>query len=242
MSFIGPAFHVLLSQPLENLLALVYVLLPLRDLGLAIIVFTVIVRMVLFPLTVKALSGQRALAKLQPKIQELQKRLKHDREAQGREIMGLYREHNINPLMSLVPILVQLPILFALWKILLREVQDGAFGNIYGFLPDPGSVSLVAFGFLDLSTPSPYLAVAAGLAQLVQSRLSMKDMVSGGGEFGKMLSKQTLFIFPAITVVIAWNFPAAVALYWFVTTVISAGQHRLAQQMVDTHESASRKN
>ncbi|OHA48722.1 MAG: hypothetical protein A2806_01185 [Candidatus Terrybacteria bacterium RIFCSPHIGHO2_01_FULL_48_17] len=236
MNVIGNAFHVFVSQPLENLLAGVYAVLPWQDLGLAIIIFTIIVRLALFPLTVKALAGQRALTKLQPKIQELQKRFKHDREAQGREIMSLYREHNINPFVSLMPVLAQLPILFALWRILLRDVHAGAFENLYGFIPDPGNVSLLAFGFLDLSVPSPYLAVAAGLAQLVQSRMSIKDTGQGGGDFAKMLSKQTLFVFPAITVVIAWKFPAALALYWFVTTVISAAQYRIAQKMVDNKD------
>lgn len=236
MPLIGNFFHVVISQPLENLLALTYLALPIKDLGLAIVLFTVILRLILFPLTVKAMRAQRALAKLQPKVKEVQERFKKDREAQGREIMALYREHRVNPFASLLPILIQLPVLFALWRILLGDVREGSFGDLYSFLPDPGTLSLTSFGLVNLAESFPALAIAAGAAQFLQSKLAMKDMGTQQGDFAKMFARQSLFVFPLITVVIAWQFPAALTLYWFVTTIVAAGQHWLAQRFFILHE------
>lgn len=230
MEIFGNAFHLFLVQPLVNALAAIYFALPVKDLGAAIILFTVFSRVAFFPLTLKAMRAQKKLASLQPKIQELQKKLQHDREAQGRAILALYKEHRINPLASLMPILVQMPILIALYRVLLVEVKTGTFSGLYPFVPDPGTVSLVAFaGVLPLASASPALAVAAGLGQFVQSYLASAGMPKGtAANMGISMNVG----FALFTVFIAWSLPAALTLYWAVMTVAAAAQQYAANKII----------
>ena len=96
MSSIGNFFYLILYQPLFNVLVLLCKYLPWRDLGLAIIILTVLIKLALYPLGAKAIKSQKALALIQPKIKEIQEKFKSDKEAQGREMLALYKREKIN--------------------------------------------------------------------------------------------------------------------------------------------------
>src|SRR5688572_820076 len=115
--FLVNAFNTVLYYPLFNLLVLIYNYLPGHDFGIAIIVLTIIIRFILYPVSVKALNSQKALQKLQPQIQELQKKYKDDKEKQAKETLELYRREKINPFSGLLLALIQLPILIALYNV-----------------------------------------------------------------------------------------------------------------------------
>ena len=232
MQLLGSLFHTLLIQPLVNVLAVIYFVLPVKDMGIAIILFTVLSRIAFFPLTLKAMRSQKALSKLQPQIKEIQKSLAHDREAQGRAIMQVYKENKVNPFSSLVPILIQLPILIALYRVLLVEVKTGTFNGLYPFMPDPGTVSLSAFaGVLSLASPSLVLAVIAGVGQFFQSYLASSGVPKGtAGNMG--LGMNVGFAF--FTLYIAKSLPAALTLYWAVMTLVLAAQQYIVNKMLKT--------
>ena len=103
-------FHLLLIDPLLALLVFLYTNITFHDLGVAIILLTLIIRLVLYPLFYKSLKQQAVLKRIQPHIQTLQAKHKDDREAQGKALMALYKEHGVNPLMSLALVFVQLPL------------------------------------------------------------------------------------------------------------------------------------
>src|SRR3989344_8447131 len=106
-------FNVILTYPLFNLLVALYNTIGLEDLGVAIIALTILIRLVLWPLSRRAIRAQRELQELQPKIKEVQNKYRADRERQAKELMALYKEHHINPFGGCLPILVQIPILIA---------------------------------------------------------------------------------------------------------------------------------
>lgn len=232
MGFIVTIFHEGLVRPLFNLLIGIYDILPFDDLGVAIILLTVLTRLVFFPLSHKALKSQRRITDLQPRVKELQKQHKGDRAASSRAIMALYKENNINPFAGFVPILVQLPILFALYRVFLSGISADSLSELYFFIPNPGVIDTQLLGLIDLTSPSPILAILAGFFMFMQSKItfsqhnkqndsSAQANNDGKPDFQRIMGKQMTYVMPFFIIVISWNFPAGLPLYWATTTLFS---------------------
>ena len=230
MGFIVTIFHEGLVRPLFNLLIGIYDVLPFADLGVAIILLTILTRLVFFPLSQKALKSQRRITDLQPRVKEIQKQHKGDRAGQSRAIMALYKEHNINPFAGFVPILIQLPILFALYRVFLSGISADSLSELYFFIPNPGVIETQFLGLIDLTSPSPILAILAGFFMFLQSKVTFsqrntqnntKAQTDGKPDFQRMMGKQMTYVMPFFIIVISWNFPAGLPLYWSTTTLFS---------------------
>jgi YidC/Oxa1 family membrane protein insertase len=221
------AFNLILYQPLFNVLILLYQYLPGHDLGIAVIILTVLIRLLLYPLMARAIKSQKVLADLQPKIQEVQERFKNDKEKQAKEIMGLYQKEGINPLGGCLPLLIQMPILLALFRVFMT-FKDG-LGNaqsaiLYSFVPFSGLPEEPMFlGLLNLAQPSLILAVLAGVCQFIQTK-AISPKVK---KFSGAMQKQMLYFFPVFIFFILLRLPAAIGLYWVVTALFSIGQQYL---------------
>lgn len=226
-------FTTFIVQPLYNLLVALYNLLG-SDLGLAIIALTVLIRLVLYPLTQVTLRSQAAMQELQPKLKALQAQHKGNREALARATMGLYRESKVNPLSSCLPVLIQLPFLIGIYWALQAAVNGQSFELLYPFVRHPGTLHAIAFGFLPVAKPSIALAVIAGVAQWWVTRMLMAKrppaaVAAKGGkdeDMMSMMNKQMTIMMPIMTVVIGATLPAGLTLYWFVTTVLQGVQQR----------------
>jgi YidC/Oxa1 family membrane protein insertase len=225
-----------LYQPLFNALVLLYQLLPGNDFGIAIIVLTLFIRIVLLPLTMKSLRSQKALSKIQEKTQEIQEKYKKDKEKQMQEIVNLYQREKINPFGSLLPVLIQLPILIALYRVFWKGLQPEELSLLYAglesFIPKTESISPYFLNLLDLSKPDIWLAVLAGIFQFFQSKmlapkLRKKTQNREGIQISEIASNQMLLFFPLFTTLILFKLPAAVALYWIVTILFSILQQHL---------------
>ena len=192
---------------------------------MAIIVLTIIVRIVFFPLSIKALVSQRELNKLQPKIKELQEKHKGDKQALGQATMQLYKEHKINPLSGCLPLLIQLPVLIALYSALNSGLKPESLNGLYAFVGRPESINQVALGFIDLAKKSPLMAILAGGLQWFQMKLSTSSQTSTSGSDASSplssMNKQMLYFFPVMVIIIAWNLPTGLTLYWVAATVFS---------------------
>lgn len=229
MEALSVIFHEALYRPLLNALISIYALLPIKDLGIAILVLTVAIRTIFLPLSLRAARSQQQLTRLQPKIKELQERYKQNKDRQMKEMMALYREHNVNPLGGCIPILIQLPILIGMYRVFIAGLTPETLAGLYAFVPQPEVIQQQFLGLIDLTEKSILLALIAGVAQFGLSKL-MRFNVSGSGgaggkyDFTKALSWQMTYFFPFFTVFIAWSFPAALALYWAATTVFSLVQ------------------
>ncbi len=228
-------YNLFIYQPLLNSLVLLYELLPWQDLGVAVIALTLLVRILLFPLNSNAFRAQKKLQLLQPKIQELQKRLQHDKEKQVAETLALYKKEGVSPFAGFLPLLIQIPLLIALYQLFFvfgakDGLQASALQFLYPFVSAPGDINPVFLGVVNLSTgwvASAVLAVVAGALQFVQTRQALPKNVSakeGDSPFMKAFQQQATYLFPLVTVFILFRLPAAVGLYWATTTLFSIWQ------------------
>lgn len=220
-------YTTVLYQPLFNLLVFFYNILP--DIGIAIIFLTIVVKVILWPLSHKGLKSQKVLQDLQPKMNSLKEKYKDDKETLGRETMALYKREKINPLASCLPLLIQLPIIIAVFRVfraIFAETVD--FSLLYSFVSVPENINPMMLGFLDLSKVQISLAILAGLAQFWQSRIMIKKTAKNKSVDGKnkelslpeTMSKQMMYFMPVITVFIASSFPGGLALYWLLITLL----------------------
>ena len=220
-------FDTLLYHPLFNFLILLYNYLPGHDFGIAVILLTVAIKLVLYPVSVKALNSQKALQKLQPKVQEIQKKYKDDKEQLTKETLDLYRREKINPFSGLFLAVIQLPILIALYTVFWKGLNPGELSNLYGFVLNPGQINAVFLGLVDLSKPNFFFAVMAGVLQFFQTKMlapPKSTEVKKGPDFSQTMQKQMLYIFPGLTVIILLSLPSAIGLYWTVSGIFSIGQ------------------
>lgn len=226
-------YQVICYQPILNVLVFLYN--NTADLGVAIILLTVIIKAALWPLSQKAIKSQTELQAIQPKIEELKKKYANDKAGLGQATMDLYKEHKINPLSSCLPLLIQLPFLFAVFRVLRNGLlQD--LGLVYFFLIKPENFNTLSFGFMDLSKPVIYLAVLAGIAQFIQSKMMLaKQKKSNIGQktpdaqedMANIMNKQMTYIFPVMTIIIGISLPGGLTLYWFMFTVLTILQQFL---------------
>jgi len=198
-------FNFLLFDPLRNTLVFLYENITFGDLGFAIILLTVIVRLALYPLFYKSLKQQRVLKKIQPHIHAIQAKHKDSREEQGKALMALYKEHGVNPLMSLSLIFVQIPILIALYQVFL--------------VPRPEFTSLF-LGVIDLHSRSIILVALAAILQYVLGVMSIAGNVKDTSPAAQT-ARNMVLIGPVITVAVLWSMPAAIGVYWVTTTLFS---------------------
>src|SRR3989338_9180552 len=143
----GNFFNIILYQPLFNLLVLLYV--TFQDLGVVIILMTIIIRVILYPLFYKSFKNQTLMQKIQPEIQKIQHDHKNDREKQSQALLALYKQHKVNPFSGFFLILIQLPILIVLYRLFLEGLTVESFSNLYSFLTPPAEVHNISLGLID---------------------------------------------------------------------------------------------
>lgn len=224
MNIFISAFNLILYQPLFNALVLLYQYLPGRDFGIAVIILTILTKIIFYPFGVKAIRSQKNLQELQPKLQEIQSKYKDDKQKQVKETMELYKKEKINPFSGCLPLLIQLPILIALYQVFWKGLQPEQMVNLYSFVANPGTIDPTFLGIINLSKPNIYLAIFAGVSQFIQSKMTVpktQKAKTGGSQMGAMMQKQMLYFFPAFTVLILWKLPSAIGLYWLVSTIFS---------------------
>jgi YidC/Oxa1 family membrane protein insertase len=229
-------FNLLFFQPILNLLVFLYSTASFQDLGIAIILLTIIIKAILLPLSQKSIKIQRSMQEIQPEIEEIKNKYKDNKEEQGRALMRLYKEKKVNPFSSCLPLLIQFPFLIAVFQVF-RSGVDKNLELVYPFLANfkPESINYIAFGFLDLETPNIVLAFLAGGAQFWQTKMMMnikkknkssseeenKKKITGMAE---MMTKQMLYFMPIITVIIGSQLPGGLTLYWLVVTLLTGAQ------------------
>lgn len=226
-------FTIIFYQPLLNLLIFLYNVVPGQDVGVSIILVTVIIRLILYPFSAKAIKAQKLLQEMQPKIEEMKKLYKDQKEKQAQEMMKIYKEHKINPFSSCLPLLIQFPFLIAVYQVFNTGLSNGSLDLLYPFIANPGHINTIAFGFLDLGKANILLAIAAGAAQFWQAKMmlakrpSIKNKDSKDEDMAAIMSKQMVYMMPVMTVVIGAGLPSGLVLYWLVITVITALQQIL---------------
>jgi YidC/Oxa1 family membrane protein insertase len=248
----GWLFNELLYRPLFNSMVFFYDIIPGANLGLAIILTTLIVRVLMIPLYRASIKSQREITIIQPIIKELQVKYKDDKQKLSEELMKAYKEHNVNPFAGIVLLLVQLPILIAIYQVSLNLFKPETYPALYSFvtLPENGFNNMSFFS-LNIAEPNNIiLALLVGISQYYQIRLIMKRTQPKkvkdkkkkksdkpeAPDFATILNKQMLFLMPVLVTVFAYSLPASMSLYWITTTVFTIVQEFFLIRQVDKAE------
>jgi len=237
LSQIGQLFNYIITEPIFNVLMLLYHL--FGSMALSIIVLTLIVRLALFPLTLKQLKSTKATQAIQPLIADVRKKYK-DQKEQYAAMQAIYKEYGVNPVAGCLPLLVQLPVLYGLFFALREALNTNNLNpinylhslnqSIYPFLPKfiiPPDPYMIWFGGpINLGHPDPthILPILAGLATFLQLRMSQPRTRTGAKDAMSQQMAVMQYIMPFITLIFAWGFPAGLALYWTTTSVFSMVQ------------------
>jgi YidC/Oxa1 family membrane protein insertase len=172
------------------------------------------------------------MSEVQPKLKKLQKKYKDDQAKLAQKMMELYKEHKINPLSGFLPILIQFPILIALFKVFIDGFSSEKLSLLYPFVSNPGQINPMFLGLINLAQRSVLLAFLAGLAQFFQSK-TMTGQKMGSTQ------KWMFYFMPVVTVLIGLNLPAGLPLYWMTITLFTIFQQHVYTKYSKNHQRVS---
>lgn len=217
-------FHAVVYDPIYNGLVYLVDILPTHDMGVAIVILTIVVRLILFPLSRQAIRTQMAMKAIAPEIEAIKVKFKDKQDEQAKAIFALYKERGIRPFSSFFLILIQFPILIGLYWVFGRGGLPHVNPELlYSFVPSPSMFNMEFLGLIDMGKRSIVLAILAGLTQLIYARLSMGPRSqmstspveqSFSADMAKSFDLQARYFLPVIVTGISFTVVSAVALYW----------------------------
>lgn len=205
-------FHSFLYEPILSVLLFIYERLAFHDFGIAIILLTVLVRVVLFPIFYKSAKDQALMQRIQPHIKKIQLDHKDDKERQAKALLELYKEHKLNPFSGIFLLLLQLPVFIILFQIFSKEISTGTFPNT------------TLLGLIDLQAKGYILPLCAAAAQYVQGKLSLPSSKTKSDNPLASMGKTMVVMGPLFTFFVLFNLPSALSIYWLVSTAFSIFQ------------------
>lgn len=240
---ISQLYYTILYEPIFNALIGIYHILPWKDFGIAIILVTLAIKIILYFPSLSSIKSQRALQEIQPKLDAIREKYKGEKEKMSQELMKFYKENKVNPFSSCLPLLIQFPILIALYRVFMGGLRlDPATGilvpdqlqYLYDGLRsiyDHTALSTMFLGFIDMSHSKniPLAVLAAGF-QFWQARMleKRKPKVKTEGAKDEALAaninRQMMYLFPIMTLYFGYVFPAGLTLYWLVSTLFTIAQ------------------
>jgi len=228
---ISTFFHAVFYNPIYNALVALVAIVPGSDVGIAVILVTIIIRLALLPFSLSAARTQRAMKLLEPRIKELKEKHKGDKEKEALETLALYKEEKVNPFASILTVFIQIPVLLALyWVFYYEPFSTINVARLYAFTPVPHTISLQFLGIISVAGKSIVLAVLAGLTQFIQAHLALSgtmkpsDTKSMQNDFQRIMGMQLKYVFPFIIAVISYTTSGAIALYFITTNLAGSLQ------------------
>lgn len=223
-------WNTVLYQPLINALAFLVSVVPGGDVGIAVIVLTILVKIALFPLSQKSIESQAEMNILAPELKKI-KESGASKEEQAKQTFDLYKRHKVNPFSGCLLVLIQIPIIFALYFVFFKGINFQS-DLLYSFIHIPENVNMIFLGVLDISQKSLVLAILAGVSQYLQAHFMPKPASSGtpgapasfSESFAKSMHMQMKYVFPFVVAFIAYSISGAVALYWITSNLFMVGQ------------------
>ena len=224
-------WNTVLYQPLLNSLAFLVSIIPGGDVGIAVIVLTILVKLLLFPFSQKSIKNQVAMTILAPELDRI-KKSGVSKEEQAKLTFELYKKHKTNPFSGCLLVLIQIPIIFALYYVFFKGIKFDS-GLLYSFVHVPEHINMIFLGIINLSGRSLSLAILAGFSQYLQAHFMPKLALSSNTNnsassfsesFSKSMQMQMKYIFPFLVVWIAYSISGAIALYWITSNLFAVGQ------------------
>ena len=233
-------FNEVVYRPIYNFLIFTYNIIPFHDFGIAIIIVTIILKLILVPLSRKQIESQKKMQEIQPKIKAIQEKYKGNKEKQTKAMMDFYKENKTNPFSGCLPTIFQLVFLIAIYRVLFNISNSNLLVDpkeLYSFISNPGQINQYFLGIIDLANkvdlghinlrvvPQLILIVLAAAAQYFQIKMISpkmnKDNKKDNSDISQVMSKQMMYLGPLLTLFIGIKFPAGLALYWLISTVFA---------------------
>ncbi|MEK7070126.1 MAG: YidC/Oxa1 family membrane protein insertase [Patescibacteria group bacterium] len=219
-------YNLVFFEPLLNGLVFLVKNLPYNDMGLAIIILTIAVKFVILPFTHKATVTQVKMKKLEPELKEIKNKHKNNSQEQAKKTMELYKQHGINPISGVLTLFIQIPIIFALYKVFLGGVNFN-IEHLYSFITAPEFVNVNFLGILDVSKTSYVMPFLAAITQFFQMKLAIPPIKKHemGNTFKDNLAKsmnvQMRYVMPVFIFFIGLKLSSAIAIYWTTMNVFA---------------------
>jgi YidC/Oxa1 family membrane protein insertase len=229
-------YHTFFFDPLYNALILLFRVIPWADAGIIVVILTILVRLVLFPLSRKAVITQVKMAEINPELEEIKEKYKDKPEDQARKTLALYKERGVNPFSGILVIIIQIPIILALYQIFLHfpKVEPAL---LYSFIHAPEHINTTFLGLIDISGKSILIALLAAISTFVQLKVSTQgQQAPKGNSFGDNLTRnmqsQMKYLFPVLVFFISYRISGVIALYWLTTNLFSAAQELFVRRNI----------
>lgn len=238
-------FRTVIYIPLYNALVFLIDILPFFDVGLVIVIFTLIIKFILFPLSRKAVKTQLEMKAIQPKLKELKEEYKDDQQQYAMKMLELYKEHEINPFSSIFLTLLQIPIIISLYYVFLKSgLPEIHMDILYSFTPVPEMVNMRFLGIVnDVSEKSHFLALLAAVSSFYQMKYSIPkpDSKTKPGEsfkddLARSMSVQMRYVFPVVVYFISYTISGVIAIYWFTSNMFTIGQEIYTRKNLNKHD------
>lgn len=228
-------FHTLFYKPMYNALIFILDILPTHDVAMAVIILTVLIKIILLPLSHKMFKTQILQRKIQPIISKIQEEYKDNKQMLGVKMLEVYKEHKLNPFSSLLLMIIQIPIVFALYFVFanggLPEINPA---DLYSFVSHVNNINHILFG-IDFTKANVLIGFIAGLSQYIQIRLSLQNMkpidplkpiseMKPEEMMQKQMSFMMKYFIPILIFIASLKVSAAVALYWIVSSIFMIAQ------------------
>jgi len=243
---ISSVFNAVLYKPLYNAFIGFVGAFPWIDAGIVVILFTILIKLILFPLSQKSVKSQIEIKKIQPEIDEIKVKYKDNKQEQALRTMNLYKERGVNPFAGIFLALIQLPILIALYMVFYKEGLTNINTNLlYSFIHIPDYINTSFLGLFDITEKNTILAVIVALGQYFQIKFTMpavpkpvdgKKDTSFQGELAKSMNMQMKYVMPIFMFFIAKSFAALISLYLITSSVFAIGQELYMRKKLEKED------
>jgi len=226
-------WHNIFFDPIYNGLVFFIDTIPGGDVGVAIIAITIVVKLVLLPLSIRAAKTQKIMKDIDPELRAIKEKHKDNREELAKETMALYKRVGLRPFASILLLFLQIPIIIALYWSVYRgggvPLPEINIELLYTFVPVPETVNMIFLGIIDVGAKSLPLAALAGITQFFQARLAMPAPAPRDPnkepnlkeDFARSMHLQMRYVMPVIIFIVAYTISAAIALYFTVSNIMA---------------------
>lgn len=235
-------WHGVFFDPVYNSLVFFIDVVRGGDVGIAIILTVVLVKVILLPVSLKAARTQLVMHEMEPKMRAIKEDFKDNREEQARRTLALFQEHKVNPFSSILLLFIQIPIVIALYFAVYRgggvPLPEINVALLYSFISIPETVSMHFLGLMNIAAKSLPLALLAGATQYIHTRMSLPTLAprdpdavaSFKDDFNRSMQLQMRYVMPIIIIVAAYTISAAIALYFVVSNLMSIVQEMVVRR------------
>ncbi len=225
---ISSLFSSFVYNPLYNGLIFFVGNVPYADVGIAVILLTIIVKVVLLPLAHIAIRSQIVMNAIKPELEAIRAKYKDNKQEQAKQTMSLYKDKKINPFAMIIPLFIQIPIIFGLYWVFFKGGLPNVNTDIlYSFITIPDVINMQFIGLVDVGGKSLVMAILAGITQYIHTKISFPKLDTKNKEksfkndLAKSMHIQMRYVLPIIVGVISYTISAAIALYWTTSNIFA---------------------